>query len=74
MFIRKDDMVEEASLEEIVCKASGGLLNNAGQILNHELYFVQFRGAQATRADAVRGCADDLCGCECAGKGLRFYA
>ena len=33
---------EEASLEEIVCKASGGLLNNAGQILNHELYFGQF--------------------------------
>ena len=33
---------EEASLEEIVCKASGGILNNAGQILNHELYFGQF--------------------------------
>ena len=29
-------------LEEIVCKASGGMLNNAGQILNHELYFGQF--------------------------------
>ena len=35
---------EDASLEEIVCKASGGLLNNAGQILNHELYFGQFAG------------------------------
>ena len=34
---------EEASLEEIVCKASGGILNNAGQILNHELYFGQFK-------------------------------
>ena len=33
---------EEATLEEIVCKASGGILNNAGQILNHELYFAQF--------------------------------
>ena len=33
---------EEASLEEIVCKANGGILNNAGQILNHELYFAQF--------------------------------
>ena len=30
------------SLEEIVCKAEGGMLNNAGQILNHELYFGQF--------------------------------
>ena len=38
---------EEASLEEIVCKASGGILNNAGQILNHELYFSQFRGKEA---------------------------
>ena len=33
---------EDASLEEIVCKSSGGILNNAGQILNHELYFGQF--------------------------------
>jgi Fe-Mn family superoxide dismutase len=35
---------EEATLEEIVCKATGGILNNAGQILNHELYFGQFTG------------------------------
>ena len=33
---------EEASLEEIVLKASGGIQGNAGQILNHELYFAQF--------------------------------
>ena len=33
---------EEMTLEEIVCKATGGILNNAGQILNHELYFGQF--------------------------------
>ena len=33
---------EEATLEEIVCNATGGILNNAGQILNHELYFAQF--------------------------------
>ena len=31
-------------LEEIVLKAEGGMLNNAGQILNHELYFGQFTG------------------------------
>ena len=35
---------EEMTLEEIVCKATGGILNNAGQILNHELYFGQFTG------------------------------
>ena len=34
---------EDATLAEIVCKASGGMLNNAGQILNHELYFAQFK-------------------------------
>ncbi len=38
---------EDATLEEIVCKATGGILNNAGQILNHELYFGQFTGQPA---------------------------
>lgn len=37
-------------LEEIVCKASGGILNNAGQILNHELYFGQFRAPKENNA------------------------
>lgn len=41
---------EEARLEEIVCKASGGMLNNAGQILNHELYFGQFAAPKADNA------------------------
>ena len=31
----------ELPLEEIVLKAEGGVLNNAGQILNHYLYFGQ---------------------------------
>ena len=35
---------EGMSLEEIVCKSSGGILNNAGQILNHNMYFEQFTG------------------------------
>lgn len=34
-------------LEEIVLKAEGGVLNNAGQILNHELYFGQFCAPKA---------------------------
>ena len=34
----------ELPLEEIVLKAEGGMLNNAGQMLNHELYFGQFTG------------------------------
>ena len=41
---------EGLSLEEIVQKASGGVFNNAGQILNHNLYFTQFRAPQADAA------------------------
>ena len=37
---------EEVTLEDIVSKASGGILNNAGQILNHEMYFGQFKAPQ----------------------------
>lgn len=33
---------ENLSLEEIVRKSDGAILNNAGQILNHNLYFSQF--------------------------------
>ena len=39
-------------LEEIVLKAEGGMLNNAGQILNHELYFGQFSGKPGKPAPA----------------------
>ncbi len=35
--------MEGLPLEEIVKKAEGGILNNAGQILNHEMYFLQFK-------------------------------
>ena len=43
---------EEATLEEIVMKAEGGILNNAGQILNHNLYFGQFAGKPGKPAPA----------------------
>lgn len=33
---------ERMPLEEIVRKSQGGIFNNAGQILNHNLYFGQF--------------------------------
>ena len=39
-------------LEEIVLKAEGGMLNNAGQILNHELYFGQFASPKADNKPA----------------------
>ena len=38
---------EEMPLEEIVKTAEGGIFNNAGQILNHNLYFTQFRAPKA---------------------------
>ena len=53
---------EGKALEEIVASAEpGGLLNNAGQLLNHNFYFAQFRGPVAdnaptgTLADAIIG-------------------
>ncbi|MFC4666758.1 superoxide dismutase [Falsiporphyromonas endometrii] len=33
---------ENMPVEEIVAKAEGGIFNNAGQIVNHNLYFLQF--------------------------------
>lgn len=38
---------EEMPLEEIVKTSEGGVFNNAGQILNHNLYFTQFRAPRA---------------------------
>ena len=34
--------LEGLALNEIVARASGPLFNNAGQVLNHEMYFTQF--------------------------------
>ena len=41
---------EGKGLEEIVKDSSGGVFNNAGQILNHELYFTQFAAAPSCPA------------------------
>ena len=34
---------EDSLLEDIVVRSEGGIRNNAGQVLNHNLYFTQFR-------------------------------
>ena len=34
---------ESMPLEQIAAKSQGGIFNNAGQILNHNLYFLQFK-------------------------------
>ena len=48
---------EQMPLEEIVCKSSGTIFNNAGQVLNHNLYFTQFKGTQpsAVAANSITG-------------------
>ncbi len=45
---------ESAALEDIIRKAPAGpVFNNAGQILNHELYFRQFRPGGTALADGA---------------------
>ena len=46
--------LEDKALEEVVLNAQGGMLNNAGQILNHNLYFGQFRAPKADNAPTGR--------------------
>ncbi|MBR5385766.1 MAG: superoxide dismutase [Bacteroidales bacterium] len=41
---------ERLPLEDIVRKADGAIFNNAGQILNHNLYFTQFRSPRQDNA------------------------
>lgn len=43
---------EGLALEEIVRRADGAVFNNAGQILNHNLYFTQFCAPQEGNAPA----------------------
>ena len=45
-----DTSFEKMTLEEIVCKSEGAIFNNAGQILNHDLYFTQFCPYEASRS------------------------
>jgi Fe-Mn family superoxide dismutase len=44
--------LEGKSLEEIISKASGAVFNNAGQVLNHEMYFTQFTAAPSLPASS----------------------
>ena len=43
--------LEGKTLEEIVKSSTGGVFNNAGQILNHNLYFTQFAPAPHSGLD-----------------------
>ena len=44
---------EAMPLEDIVCKSQGAIFNNAGQILNHNLYFLQFKAYNAADPSPV---------------------
>ena len=37
--------LEGLALQEVVCRSEGGIFNNAGQVLNHTMYFEQFSPA-----------------------------
>ena len=46
--------LEGMPLEEVVLKAQKGMLNNAGQILNHNMYFEQFMPPKTDNAPTGR--------------------
>ena len=45
--------LEGLSLQEVVKRAEGGLFNNAGQVLNHAMYFEQFGTANHECTGAI---------------------
>lgn len=45
---------EGLALEDIVRQSDGGVFNNAGQLLNHNLYFTQFRAPREQNAPTGR--------------------
>lgn len=53
---------EGKTLEEIVKASTGGVFNNAGQILNHELYFSQFKAASPVISTGSTPVMPDLIG------------
>lgn len=54
--------LEGKTLEEIVKASMGGVFNNAGQILNHELYFSQFKAASPVISTGSTPVMPDLIG------------
>ena len=46
--------LEDLPLEQIVAKSSGALFNNAGQVLNHNLYFTQFAPKSTELAGKIK--------------------
>lgn len=51
---------EQMSLEDIVRTSDGPIFNNAGQILNHNLYFEQFQALAQTSEEQIHSAAPAL--------------
>jgi len=47
--------LENLPLSEVIRKAEGGLFNNAGQVLNHAMYFEQFSNSPKAMSDKMKG-------------------
>jgi len=46
--------LENMSLSEVIRKAEGGMFNNAGQVLNHAMYFEQFGNEPKVMGDKMK--------------------
>ena len=46
--------LENLPLSEVIRKAEGGLFNNAGQVLNHAMYFEQFANNPKPMGDKIK--------------------
>ena len=46
--------LEGLNLSEVVKKSEGGIFNNAGQVLNHIMYFAQFSNAPKAMSDTFK--------------------
>ena len=47
--------LENLPLSEVIRKAEGGLFNNAGQVLNHAMYFEQFSNSPKAMSEKMKG-------------------
>ena len=47
--------LENLPLSEVIRKAEGGLFNNAGQMLNHAMYFEQFSNSPKAMSEKIKG-------------------
>jgi len=47
--------LENLPLSEVIRKSEGGMFNNAGQVLNHAMYFEQFSNSPKAMSDKMKG-------------------